>query len=302
MLYNKDPMKRELKVVNGGSEKSPTITDDYKQIINEYFEFIEKQCFNAVKLRLKDHPTKGNPINIENEALELSNSVLDTLQKDNYRVLKEFKGNSRLTTYITAIISRQAVDSIRKKLGRDREKDRAKELGETGTLIYQRILKDGYPIPDVFHELHENHGFTGTLEELEEMVRKIKGKNPGPHLPGVSQPLNGSSVVKNGTALNEDEYVVPDTKSDPQVILMESQRKRKMHEIIRTIITDLNGEERLLLRMRFPTDEDEKPKSVEQVSKVLGITQKAVYKRIDRLLKKCKNTLDREGVSVNELL
>lgn len=295
-------MKRELKVVNGGSEKSPTHSDDYKHIISDYFEFIEKQCFNAVKLRLKDHPSKGNPINIENEALELSTNVLDTLQKDNYRVLKEFKGNSRLTTYITAIISRQAVDSIRKKLGRDREKDRAKEMGETGTLVYQRIIKDGYPIPDVLHELQENHGFTGTLDELETMVRKIKGKNPGPHLPGASQPLNGSSAVKNGTAINDDEYVVPDTKSDPQVILMETQRKRKIHEVIRTIITGLNGEERLLLRMRFPTGEDEKPKSVEQVSKVLGITQKAVYKRIDRLLKKCRNTLDREGVTVNELL
>jgi RNA polymerase sigma factor (sigma-70 family) len=295
-------MKRELTVINGGGEKKPPLSNDYKQIINDYFGFIEKQCFNAVKLRLKDHPSKGNPINIENEALELSNSVLDTLQKDNYRVLKEFKGNSRLTTYITAIISRQAIDSIRKKLGRDREKDRAKELGEIGILIYQRIIKDGYPIADAFNELRESHGFTGTREQLEEMIRKIKGKNPGPHLPGTSQPLNGSSVVKNGKTINEDEYVVPDTKSDPQVILIETQRKRKMHEIIRTIITDLNGEERLLLRMRFPTGEDEKPRSVEQVSKVLGITQKAVYKRIDRLLKKCRNTLDREGVSVNELL
>ena len=295
-------MKRELKVVNGGSEKRSPITDDYKQIINDYFEFIEKQCFNAVKLKLKDHPAKGNAINIENEALELSNNVLDTLQKDNHRVLKEFKGNSRLTTYITAIISRQAVDSIRKKLGRDREKDRAKELGKTGILIYQRIVKDGYPIPDVYNDLHQNHGFTGTIDELEEIVRKIKGKNPGAHLPGNSQPLNGSSVVKNGKTVNDDEYVVPDTKSNPQDILLETQRKRKMHEIIRTIITGLNGEERLLLRMRFPTGEDEKPRSVEQVSKVLGITQKAVYKRIDRLLKKCKNTLDREGVSINELL
>lgn len=295
-------MKTELKVLDGGVETRPLDEAQYKNIINENFDFIERQCFNAVKLRLKDFASKDTGINIENEALELSNRVLDTLQKDNYRVLRGFKGNARMTTYITAIISRQAVDSIRKKLGRGREKERAKELGDTGMILYQRVLKDGCPIPEVFRELKKDGGFPGSMEELETMVQKIKGKNPGSHLPGASQPHNGSSAVKNGTVVGENEYVIPDTKSDPQDILMETQRKRKMHDVIQSILTQLNGEERLLLRMRFPTGEDQKPKSVEQVSRVLGISQKAVYKRIARVLKKCKDTLNREGVTVDDLL
>lgn len=295
-------MKTELKVLDGGVERKPHIEAQYKNIINENLEFIEKQCFNAVRIRLKDFASKDTGLNIENEALELSNGVLDALQKDNYRVLREFKGDARITTYITAIISRRAVDLIRKKLGRGREKERAKELGDIGMLLYQRVLKDGVPLPEVFRELQNDGGFPGSLEELETMVQKIKGKNPGSRLPGASQPLNGGSVVKNGTLVGENEYVIPDTKSDPRDILMETQRKRKMHDVIQAILTQLNGEERLLLRMRFPTGEDEKPKSVEQVSRVLGISQKAVYKRITRLLKKCKDTLNREGVTVDDLL
>lgn len=295
-------MKTELNILDGGVQKRPPDEAQYKNIITENFDYIEKQCFNAVRLRLKDVVSKDTGINIENEALELSNQVLDTLQKDNYHVLREFKGNARITTYITAIISRRAVDLIRKKLGRGREKERAKELGDIGTLLYQRVLKDGCPLPEVFRELQNDGGFPGSLEELETMVQKIKGKNPGSHLPGASQPFNGSSAVKNGKIISENEYVIPDTKNDPRDILMETQRKRKMHDVIQSILTQLNGEERLLLRMRFPTGEDEKPRSVEQVSRVLGISQKAVYKRIARLLKKCKDTLNREGVTVNDLL
>ncbi len=299
-------MKREFKILSGGKEKSLFNEDDYKNIISEHFEFIEKQCFKAVRLRLGENSSAENALNIENEALELSNRVLDTLQRDNYRVLREFKGNSRLTTYITAIISRQAVDLIRKKLGRDREKERAKEFGDVGLLVYQRVIKDGYPLPDVFEELQTNNGFSGSMKELETIVQKIKGKgkNPRVSLPNGSDSGANGSVVKNGTTIGvyENEFVIPDTRGDPQKIIIENQRKRKMQEVIQSIIAQLNGEERLLLRMRFPLGEDETPQTVAQVSNVLGITQKVVYKRMTRLLKKCKEQLDREGVSIHDLL
>ena|GEM_PF-928040 len=303
-------MKKELKVLSGGKEISLLNADDYKNIIKDHFEFIEKQCFKAVRLRLGENSSASaeNALTIENESLELSNRVLDTLARDNYRVLREFKGNSRLTTYLTAIISRQAVDLIRKKLGRDREKERAKEFDDVGLLVYQRVIKDGYPLPDVFEELQTNHGFPGSMDELETIVQKIKGKrkqkNPRVSLLNGSDSSTNGSVVKKGTTIGiyENEFVIPDTRNDPEKIVMEDQRKRKMQEVIQDIIAQLNGEERILLRMRFPFGEDETPRTVAQVSNVLGITQKAVYKRMTRLLKKCKEQLDREGVTINDLL
>jgi RNA polymerase sigma factor (sigma-70 family) len=301
-------MTKELKVLSGGKEKSLSNADNYKNIIKDHFEFIEKQCFKAVRMKLGENSSAENALTIENEALELSNQVLDTLERNNYKVLREFKGNSRLTTYLTAIISRQAVDLIRKKLGRDREKERAKEFGDVGLLVYQRVIKDGYPLSDVFEELQTNHGFSGSMEELETIVQKIKGKgkrkNPRVSLLNGSNSSTNGSAVKNGTTIgiNENEFVIPDTQSDPEKIVMEDQRKRKMQEVIQDIIAQLNGEERILLRMRFPSGEGETPHTVAQVSNILGITQKAVYKRMTRLLKKCKELLDREGVTINDLL
>jgi RNA polymerase sigma factor (sigma-70 family) len=295
-------MKTQLKVLNGGAAHSPLNDEYYQNIINENFQFIEKQCFKAVRLKLGDHLSPTISLNIENEALELSNQVLDILRNDNYRVLREFKGNAQLTTYLTAIISRRAVDRIRKKLGRGREKERAAELGNIGLILFQRVIKDGYPLQDVYNELRANGNFPGTLEELETMLHKIKGKNPGSHQPGPANGNNGNPVVKNGTSINEDEYVIPDTKSDPQALLMEKQRQLEIHRAIRDIIAPLSGEERLLLRLRFPAHEDEKTAPVEQIANALGITPKAVYKRITRLLKKCRQQLDSRGIRIGELL
>lgn len=295
-------MKTQLKVLDGGAAHSSYHEEYYQNIINEHFEFIEKQCFKAVRLKLGDHLSPTISLNIENEALELSNQVLDILRQNNYRVLREFKGNAQLTTYLTAIISRRAVDMIRKKLGRGREKERATELGNIGLILFQRVIKDGYPLQDVYNELRSNGNFPGDLEELEAMLGKIKGKNPGGHKPGHANGNNGNSVVKNGTSINEEEYVIPDTKSDPQALLMEKQRQQEIHRVIRDIIAPLSGEERLLLRMRFPVLEGEKPGSVEQISCALGITPKAVYKRITRLMKKCRQQLDSRGIRIGELL
>jgi len=295
-------MKTQFKVLAGGKKKDRSHTEEYDNIINEHFEFIEKQCFKAVRLKLEDRLSPTNSLNIENEALELSNQVLDILRQDNYRVLREFKGNAQLTTYLTAIISRRAVDMIRKKLGRGREKERAKDLGNIGLLLYQRVIKDGYPLRDVYDELRTTGNFPGALEELEAMLRKIKGKNPGGHQPGAANENNGTSAVKNGTSINEEEYVIPDTKSDPQALLMEKQRQQDIRRVLRDMIAPLSGEERLLLRMRFPVHEDEQPGSVEQIADALGVTPKAVYKRLTRLMKKCRQQLDRRGIRINELL
>lgn len=295
-------MRNVLTVLNENSAlKAKIIFDDdyYNNLINDHFEFIEKQCFKAVRLKLGDRISPGNTLNIENEALELSNRVLDTLRQHNYRVLKEFKGNAQLTTYLSAIISRHAVDLIRKKLGRAREKERAKELGDIGLILYQQVIKDGYSLQDVFTELKESRKFLGSLEELEAKVQKIKGKNPGS---SYFVDTTCSSVIKEGTSIDGEEYIIPDVKSDPQTILMEKQRDQEINEVIQAIISRLTGEEKLLLHMRFPFNEDEKPKSVEQIAAALGITSKAVYKRLTRLMTKCKDQLHRQGVSINELL
>jgi len=290
--------------VGGAGNEGGEETVVFREMINDHFPLIERQSFRAVKRQLGSRGKLDNPVNIENEALELSNLVLDTLRRDNYRVLRQFRGNARLSTYITTIVARQAVDMVRKKLGRTREKERAQKYGKTGILIYERVIRQGRPAADVYRELTADEGISVSLEEIEAIARKIKGKKNNPPSP---PEMETNPVVKQGISLkvegNEnEEVVIPDTHSDPQELLIEAQRKQRLEEEVGKVLAQLSGEERLLLRMRFPADEGEKPRKVEQISKLLGISVKAAYKRIDRLLKKCRRLLEQEGVNIDELL
>jgi len=277
---------------------------DFQQVISDHWPLIERQCLRAVKRLMKNYGYRdfGNPLNIENEALELSNHVLDILKHDDYKALRQFKGNSKIGTYMTAIIARQSVDIIRKKLGRNREKERAKHLGKIGIAIYEQVIRRSSPISETFRELKKSGEFQGSLEDFETLVEKIKGrKTPLTAAPGDGE----NSAVKNGFLrhpdLDDEEWIIPDNNRNPETLMMKEQHDHQVKQLLKNIVEQLNGEERLILRLRFPTGEEEKSAKVGQIAGMLHMSEKAVYKRIGRILSKCKTIISKNGVSVDEL-
>ena len=88
----------------------------FRDIINSNIEFINRQCLKAVGLKFVD--LYNIPVDIGNEGDKLFNRVIDKLTKDDFRLIRRFEGRSKLTTYLTTIISRTAIDMIREKRGR----------------------------------------------------------------------------------------------------------------------------------------------------------------------------------------
>lgn len=273
---------------------------DYREMINRHLKLIERQCYKVVRQQLKaagySNPDAANPVNIENEVLELSSSVIDTLQKDDYQVLRRFKGNSKLSTYITTIVARHAVDMIRKKRGRDRQRDRAKTLGTHGMAVYDLIFTQGCSMNEALTRLSQEQGIDLPLEEIQRMSDIIRGKQ-------FAAPSN--PVVKEAMIIRDDKketFIIPDNQSEPAVMWEEKERVQMLDDVVKGMVKDLNGEERLILRMRFPTSDDSKPAKISAIARALGITEKATYKRITRILKKCRDILEKKGVAIDDLL
>lgn len=282
---------------NGKSFTHQKDSSYYLNIINEYLEFIEKQCFKAVIKRLKGH-SRSKSINVENEAIELSNRVLDRLRNDDCGVLRQFKGNSRLSTYITAIIANHAVDMIRRKRGRSREKERAKEFGKLGFDVYSMVIVEGLSISETYNNLKSQSSITVSMEDLEEIVDKIRGKgNPERLAP------ENNRIVKNGTFVEENgEFVIPDVEKNPEEVLLGRDLEEKRSKVLNGIISRLSGEEKLILRMRFDADQGMMSERIQRISEVMGISKKAVYNRVSRILKKCRDISNLMGVKVDDLL
>jgi len=240
-------MKKTLKISDQNSNLRDLITKNIK--------FINRQCLNTVKI--KSGSFLKSSFDVENEADRLFNTVLDKLSDDDFGILRRFEGRSKITTYLTTIIARTAVDMIRSRAGRERTS------GKTS----------GADRPD------------GKIDSF----RKVK------------IPASDGTPVKEGIYSGErGEYIVPDNEDIPEIKALKNDSEDKINLVLFEMLSVLNGEERLLLRMKFPQEPDRKPLSTDEIAQILGISQKGVYNRIERLLKKCRIVLADAGVSLED--
>jgi hypothetical protein len=159
-------------LINGTVEDSRVVEmsinkgeDYYKKLIVDNHTFIEKQCGKACAIfdrRISSTSVSaGESLEIGNQSIHfvssdeidpdtLVNEVIDRLRADNYKVLREFRGHSELTTYIGTIISNLVVDLIRKQKGRSRTKERAKAMGPIGDRLYELVFEKRYPLEEVY--------------------------------------------------------------------------------------------------------------------------------------------------------
>jgi RNA polymerase sigma factor (sigma-70 family) len=274
----------------------------YQRLITENIQYIEKQCHKACgiykKKAISIHQKidGGSNSTIEStqvvvsgevDADTLFNEVLDRLTEDNFKVLKNFENRSKLTTYITTIIAHLVVDIQRKQTGRRRTKERAKAMGLVGEKLYELIFAKGFPVQEAYDFLKENQKVTQTLEEIEAMVDKIRGRpraHQGP-AEGPEQPDIKSVLVTEG---NQEEGAI------------RKQTEGLAKEVLREALSELSNEEKFIIQMRFPLSEDEQPKDLSEIAKILGTTTKAVDSRIRRIFPKLKEKMLRRGSSIDD--
>ncbi len=219
----------------------------FREQLNSNIDFINKQCLKTVKMKSGGF-LKGE-LNLENEADRLFNRVIDKLTENSFGILRRFEGRSKLSTYLTTIIARTAIDLIRERAGRERPGR------ENGAL---RTVK----IPDT----------------------------------------DGSPVLNGISSGEAGEFIVPDKENIPEFVVIWDDREKSMRSVISEMISSLNGEERLLLRMKFPSDPGRDPLSTSEISRALGISQKGVYNRVDRLIKKCRKILESAGIGEQDFI
>lgn len=247
----------------------------------------------------KRHVSAGPDLElrIENEALELSNLVLDKLEADEYKILKQFQGKSKLTTYLTAIISRQAVDMLRQKHGRNRQKERAGALGPLGEKVYKIVFQQGLSLVEVQKDFLRKRLPVPTDEAIQEVIDKIEGPVK---IPADTQDIK-TGFLKSRDNPGEKDVVVSDHASNPEQTMLDQTRNQTIDLTLMELLDKLSGEDRMILRMRFGLGEHEKPGQIQEIAAALHISPKTVYKRITTILGTCRKHLELKGVTIHDL-
>jgi RNA polymerase sigma factor (sigma-70 family) len=305
------PFKRnqKKKALDKLSQELPLQTNDdntYRQLIVDNLHYIEKQCYKAYGIYKSSEVTSeaqsvhDDSIK-ENKADFLFVQVIDHLKADNYKVLRDYEGGATLKRYLTVIISRKVVDIFRSQEGRCRAKDKAKQWGDLGLKLYDLVFVKGYDVSEAHKTLKDTYGITESVEKIENIAEEIKRVKKEP-LREISQ---GALVeqeqlhTSKQRVLRDDtgDITVPDSTRNPEQVLMEKDRARRKAEFLKEIISEMNPEERLMIKMRFQDNI-----KVQNIAKMLGMKEKTVSNRISRILTKCRTRILKKGLSLDDLI
>ena len=144
-------------------------------------------------------------------------------------------------------------------------------------------------VQEAYQYLKENDHITETLEEIEAMVDRIRGRRRVHR-----GPAEGSDQV--------DIRLVPVSGNTPEKEAIKKQTEALVKEVLREILSELNNEEKFIIRMRFPLSEDEEPKDLSEIAKILGTSTKAVDSRLRRIFAKVKEKMLRHGLSIDDFV
>ncbi len=271
-----------------------------KRLLTEQLDYITKVCEKAVGQAETAHSQciageGGHGYLVERAGRldkdELFVQVLDHLQEDDYRRLREFKGNSSITTYLTAIISRLVVDIVRSRTGRNRAKERAERFGELGRRTYELVVQARHTINEAVEILQVNYGITADAGQLQPILDEMQGRSS-----------RHQTDTDHETAWSDNGELVSIQRGTPEQKTSDKQLERKRNEVLRQVLDSMTAEDKLLIRLRFPLDETADPLDSATVARMLGLNQQEVERRTRRILTNCRELLLKQGISLDALL
>lgn len=269
----------------------------YRRLFHEYYPFIQKQCHQiAAKMNFSGRADDAS-LSHAFEAFDgddLQNRVLERLTKDNYKVIRDFAGRSKMTTYLITIIQHEAYDLRRQMSGRDRSRERAQKLGSVAEVLHDLVCHRGYNLNAAREHIESTMGIVVPFSSLETMLAQIRGRGPLHH-------GDGSLAAKEIGTDHGMQAVWIDPGNNPEENLCDQELKTTVDKVLSDLMKGLTGEEKLMIRMRFPA-EGEKPKTMQEIGKILGCTEKAVDGRIRRILIKFRENLLGNGLGPSDII
>lgn len=209
------------------------------------------------------------------------------LMEDDYAIVRRFRGESEVKTYLASVVARISFDYARTHRGEWRSSAAAERLGALARELERLVFRDGYTLQQAGERLRTAGHTTVADSELARLLAQLPVRSP---LRPVELPSDDVLDTTAGAS-----------RADERVLAEESQLLRtKMMEALDRALNRLEAEERLIVRMHFGEG-----RTLADVARVLHLEQKPLYRRVERLRRSLRTSLERAGlrdVDVRDLL
>lgn len=220
------------------------------------------------------------------ETTEFVQDVRVRLLENDYGIIRKFEGRSSFSTYLTTVIMRLFQQWRVEQWGKWRPSAQARALGEKAITLERLLSRDGFTFSEAVAVLTQGHPPCYSVAEIKTIYIRLPLRKPRP-------------------VFLSDENILAELPSEdsPEERMRAGEREiaaRSAATGLDRAIRDLSPEDRLILQLRFWHG-----KTVPEIARNMGLEQKKVYKRLERLFQALRRALEDAGIDradIGELL
>jgi RNA polymerase sigma factor (sigma-70 family) len=257
------PLPQELRSTLRASMPTPPGEPTPREMFEENYPLIE---------RILAHTCRRSSLGQE-DSKDFAGFVRLKLIDDNYAVLRQFRGTSKLGTFLAVAIKRLLLDYRDHLWGKWRLSAEAQRLGPVAERLETLLVRDEYTFDEAFQILRQEGV---ELSELE--VAALRRKLP---------PRIVRKMVPDEALQSE-----PSRELRPDEVLEQKERdaiRRRLAGLLRQALEALSKEDKVLVLLRMDF-------KVSDIARLRGLDQKRLYRRIDKAHEKLRRELARLGV------
>ena len=205
------------------------------------------------------------------------------LMEDDYAVLRKFRGDSSVRTFIASVVVRYSHAYSRELRGRWRPSAAAERLGPPAPELETLVWRDGYTVAQAGEKLRTAGHTTLSDGELARLLARLPERAPLRPVEVAADPVLNAAAGLQG--------------ADGGVAAAEERtRHGEVMDALRRAMERMAPTDQMILRMHFGDGY-----SLAHVARALRLEQKPLYRRIDRLRERLREYLEAEGVSATVL-
>lgn len=207
-------------------------------------------------------------------------SVRMHLLDDDYAVLRRFEGRCSLPTFLSMVIQRLLYDYRSQQWGRFRASAAAQRLGPAAVRLEALLLRDGLSVAEAVSVLG-SRGERMSRAEAERIAAQLPERRP-----------RAVAVDVESVELAVDAGTVEDAAAAGE----RSAVSQAVRDAMREAMAALPAEDRAILRMHFVAG-----MSVADISRSMGLVQRQLYRRLQRIYDALRARLRTAGVREREV-
>jgi RNA polymerase sigma factor for flagellar operon FliA len=219
----------------------------------------------------------------QDETEEFTSIVYVKLADNDRAIIRAWEGRSSLSTYLSVVVERWALDYRISEWGKWRPSAQAKRMGPLAVELEQLLKRDKRTLEEAQPILAPKYGNV-TLESLRKTAGELPDRNASP----VDVPLVEAENVPDGGAHDIENQASTDDRR---------RTAERVAALMRNALAKLSEDDRMYLQLRYGQG-----MTVAQIARAFQREQKLLYRRIERCMLDIREELRASGVSDEDVM